>query len=512
MNAARLALDSLERYGEYPAIRFEGSLHTNLDQERLAGRIAAVLLDHGIGPGDRVLVMMPNRPSIFAAFQGVWKIGAVILPVMPQLGPTEVRYLLENSEATAALTAPVVAPVVGEAAAAVETLRHHLVLGETSVSKAEDVSGAVESAVPVQSLVDRADDDLALLLYTSGTTGRPKGVMLSHRNLLWTANSITSMVQMPPQMRILHFLPMAHSYGVLMMCAGFVKGMVATLMVQWNTQEVFENLERFQIQRLSVVPTMLTYMLDFPERDRYDLSHLAWVWSGGAALATEVCAEFERVFKCEVKDGYGLTESTACATAYSDEDSYRPGSCGRAVPGVKVTVMDDDGRLLDAGEWGEVCISGPNLMKGYWHDDDSTAAARRGAWLLSGDVGYLDEDGFLYITDRKKDLIIKGGENISPREIEEALYEHPAISEVAVAPVPHPVYGDDIWAAVVRKPGIEVDEKELRAHTAEFVTKFKLPSRFVFFEALPKNAVGKILKREIRDQFAATQREEGDRA
>ncbi len=503
MNAAQLALDSLEHFGEYPAIHFAGETYTNLDQAKLAGRIASVLDEQGVGPGDRVLVMMPNRPAIFAAFQAVWKIGAVILPAMPQLGPVEVRYLLENSEAKVALTAPEVTAVVAEAAAGVESLKRLLVLGESSVRAAVDITEGVESATELEGLVDRADDDLALLLYTSGTTGRPKGVMNTHANLLFTASSLTTMVEIPPQTRILHFLPMAHSYGVIMMCAGFVKGMVATLMVQWNTEEVFRNLEHFKIQRLSVVPTMLTYMLDYPDRDRYDLSHLSWVWSGGAALANEVRVEFERTFDCVVKDGYGLTESTSMGTAYSDTDVFHPGSCGRPVPGVEVAVMDDDGVSLGAGEWGEVCLKGPNLMRGYWRNEEATAAARRGEWLLTGDIGYLDEDGFLHITDRKKDLIIKGGENISPREIEEALYEHPAISEVAVVPVPHPVYGDDIWAAVVLKPDREVEEDELRTHAARYVTKFKLPSRFVYLEELPKSAVGKILKRELRDQFSA---------
>lgn len=498
MNAAQLAVDSLARFGVHDAVRFEGKTRTNEEQELLACKLAAVLRARGVGPGDRVVVMMPNCPEIFCAFQAVWKIGAVILPVMPQLGPREVGYLLEDSGAKVALVAPVLAPVVDAARSAAPRCEALLSLGPAEVAGATDVTDEVAAAEPIDSLVDRAGDDLALLLYTSGTTGRPKGVMLTHDNILWSSEQIGGMAEMPEGMPILHVMPMAHSFGVLMMCVGFVKGFEATVMVRWDTRQVFENIERHRIERMGMVPTMLTYLLDFPERERFDIASLNWVWSGGAALANEVRVDFEREFDCTVRDGYGLTESTAVATAYSDSDGYRAGSCGRAVDGVEVAVMDDDHNRMPAGTPGEVCIRGRNVMKGYWGSAEATAEAVRDGWLHSGDIGVMDADGFLRITDRKKDLIIKGGENISPREIEEALYEHPAISEVAVVAVPHRKYGDDIWAAVVFKPGAAASEEELHAHTAGFVTRFKIPSRFVAQAELPKNAVGKIMKREVR--------------
>ena len=505
MNAAQLAIDSLARFGVYDAVRFGGATRTNEEQELLARKLAAVLRSRGVATGDRVVVMMPNCPEIFCAFQAVWKLGAVILPVMPQLGEREVGYLLEDSGAKVALVAPALAPVVDAARRDGSTCEALLSLGPVETGEACDIAAELEAAAPLDILVDRAGDDLALLLYTSGTTGRPKGVMLTHDNILWSSQQIAGMAEMPEGMPILHVMPMAHSFGVLMMCVGFVKGFEATLMVRWDTRQVFENIERYRIERLGMVPTMLTYMLHFPERERYDTSSVNWVWSGGAALANEVRVDFEREFACTVRDGYGLTESTAVATAYSDSDDYRTGSCGRAVDGVEVAVMGDQHNRLPAGTAGEVCIRGRNVMKGYWGKREATAETVRDGWLHSGDIGTLDADGFLRITDRKKDLIIKGGENISPREIEEAIYEHPAISEVAVVAVPHRKYGDDIWAAVAFKPGAAASDEELRAHTAGFVTRFKIPSRFVVQPDLPKNAVGKILKREVRERLLRQQ-------
>lgn len=506
MNVGRLALDALDRYGEYTALHFAGHSYTNLDRARWATSLAAVLREHGVGPGDRVMVMMPNCPEVTGAFQAIWKLGAVIVPVTPQLGPKEVRYLLEDSEAPWVITSPLLADRVAEASSGLPSFRELLVTGPSDVDSAQDLSPGIaeaEGTQPLDALVDRSDDDLALLLYTSGTTGHPKGVMLSHGNMTSNARSVAaSNPSIEPHEVSLHVLPLSHSFGVLMMNLGFIFGSVSALLPHFDPTTALENIERYRVRRMSVVPTMLTYLLRHPERDKFDTSSLAKVASGGAALPNDLRVEFERVFDCEVRDGYGMSECAPSATGYREGDEYRPGSVGRAIQDVEVAILDDDDRELPRGEWGEICIRGPNVMKGYLNKPEATEEALRNGWLHSGDIGYMDEDGFVYITDRKKDLIIKGGENISAREIEEAIWEHPAVAECAVIGVPDATYGEDLCAVVVLKPGASADEDEIRARAAEAVTRFKVPSRVVFVDDLPKSPIGKILKKELRRGLA----------
>jgi len=246
---------------------------------------------------------------------------------------------------------------------------------------------------------------------------------------------------------------------------------------------------------------MLVYLLNHPERARYDLSSLTWIVSGGAALPERLRQQTEQILKCRVDQGYGLSESASVATGYETGQPYRPGSAGVAQPGVQIRIVGDRDQPLLAGTAGEICLRGPNIMSGYWRDPEATKETLKNGWLHTGDIGYLDEDGYLFITDRKKDLIIKGGENISPREIEEVLYGHPAVVEAAVVGVPDPVFGEEICAVLQLKSGVEVTEQEVQIHVAQYVTKFKVPSRVVFQSMLPKNVNGKILKYKIRAQL-----------
>ena len=509
MNVGKLSLDNLEKFGTYTHLHYGGRGYTNEETLTYAAALAEVLEARGIGVDDQVMVMMPNSPVVLAAFQAAWKIGAVIIPVTPQLGAPEVRYMLEDSEAKVVLTAPVLAPLLQQAAEGLAGAPNLLVVGGTDVTGATDIEGEIEARIgqgPPDRLAERDDGDLALLLYTSGTTGHPKGVMLTHGNMYSNAISCYDMnPEIPQGERGLAVLPLSHSYGVLMMNLGLIFGSVNVLLPRFDIKEVFESLQKYEIERFAVVPTMLSYMLNYPERDQYDLSHLERLGSGGAALPNEVRLEFERTFDCEVKEGYGMSECAPSASGYGPEEPYRVGSVGRAIPGVNLSIRNDANEELPRGEAGEICIQGPNVMRGYWNKPEATEDALAGGWLHSGDVGHMDDDGFIYITDRKKDLIIKGAENISPREIEEALHQHPAVAEVAVVGVPNERFGEDIWAAVVVRHGQSVEEDELRAHTAEFVTKFKIPTRFVFRDELPKNPTGKIQKRAIREDLASLQ-------
>ncbi|HEV2690013.1 MAG TPA: AMP-binding protein, partial [Bryobacteraceae bacterium] len=296
--------------------------------------------------------------------------------------------------------------------------------------------------------------------------------------------------------------PLTHVYGVLMQNLANGWGISTVLLPRFDPTRVLEAIERFKIQYMPVVPTMLVYLLNHPERHRYDLSSLTRITSGGAALPERLRVDFERTFQCRIHQGYGLSESASVATSYEVEQAYRPGSAGQAVPGVEIRILDDHDQPLPPRSIGEICLAGPNISAGYWRDSSASREALRNGWLHTGDVGYLDEEGYLFITDRKKDLIIKGGENVSPREIEEALYLHPAIAEAAVVGVPDVVYGEEIWAVVQLKPGASATEDEVRQHVARYVTRFKVPARVVFQAELPKNSNAKILKRAIREQLA----------
>lgn len=498
MNAVRLALDNLDRYGEYTKVYFDGAGFTNAHMVGFARSLATILREHGVQAGNHVAVMMPNTPEVEGAFQAAWLLGAVITPITPQLGVPEVSYMLADAGITAILTSPKLAERVAEAAAHAPSVRHIFTFGDTEVPGTTNVLRLVSQAPQHQDVATKAEGDLALLLYTSGTTGHPKGVMLSHANLISGTEAIVRKNPGIARQVLLHPLPLSHVYGVLIMNLCNRWGWTSVLMPHFETKKAFELIEKYKANRISVTPTMLVYMINFPERTKYDTSSLTMVSSGGAALLDPVRLEFQELFHCKVMQGYGLSESAAVATGYEQSETYRPGSVGQSLPGIEVAILDGKGNLLPPDEAGELAVSGPNVMLGYWNKTDATATALAGGWLLTGDIGHKDADGYIYITDRKKDLIIKGGENISPKEIEEALQSHFAVAEVAVFSYPDKTFGENVGAAVVLRSGMTTTDEELRAHCAQFVTKFKLPATFVYMDALPKSPNGKILKRELK--------------
>ena len=500
-NLARLELENFERFGTYTRLIFEDRSYTNADELRYAGALARVLHDYGVRRNDRVAVMLPNSPEMTAAFQAVWTLGATIIPVIPQWTAGEVAHILRNAEPVVALTIPPIAPRLEQANAEAKILKHLLVFGYSEVSSAENILNAVSAAPPIETPADTLPSDLAALLYTSGTTGNPKGVMLTHQCLAaaWEGTYL----QNPNVERgvMLDALPLTHVYGIVVQNIANRWGLTTVLMRQFDPVKVLEAIERHKVRYLPGVPTMFMYLLGHPERTKYDLSSLFRITSGGAPLPEKLREQCEQIFHCRVDQGYGLTESGAVATGYEIERPYRPGSAGVATPGVQISIVDDKNQPVPPRIKGEIWLKGANIMAGYWNDPVATKEILQDGWLHTGDVGFLDEEGYLFITDRKKDLIIKGGENISPREIEEALYLHPAVAEAAVIGVPDAVYGEEIWAVLQLKTGAHAVEEELRLHVARYVTKFKVPSRVIFQSALPKNPSGKILKQRLRSEL-----------
>jgi len=501
MNAAQLSLDNIERFGEYTSTWFEGRSYTNVELYRFACRFAETLRQHGVESGDGVVVMMLNSPAVNAAFIAIWKLGAVIIPVTPMWNAREVRYVLEDSGASFAITSPELAARLKEASSELPDFREVLCIGETG--DATNIEAEIESASEFAPLIDREANDLAMLLYTSGTTGNPKGVMLSHDNMIFVADALYERNASVGPIRSLSVLPMSHVYGVLMMNLGYRMGNSSTILKHFDAGKVLALIESFKVQRLAFVPTMLTMLINHPDREKYDYSSLQTVGTGGAPLAESTRLEFERLFNCKVKQGYGLSETAGALTTYYADENYRVGSVGRAMIGFEICAMDFSNNILPAGEIGELCTRGRHIMLGYLNKPEATRDTIIDGWLHTGDIGYVDADGYVFITDRKKELVIKGGENISPREIEEGLYGHPAIAEAAVFGIPDEIFGENLAAAVVLRAGHSLAEDELKNFIGSYVTKFKVPAKIIFMEALPKGPSGKILKRAIRDQVVS---------
>ncbi len=502
MNVAGLALDNIDKYGEYVSTYFEGDSFTNVERYRHACRLSAVLIEHGVKPGDRIVVMMLNSPDVTAAFTAIWKVGAVIIPITPMWNAREVHYVIEDSGAKLVITSPELASRLKEASHGIAGFREVLVIGETGEPGTVNIQNEIEQAEPYEPVTDQEPDDLALLLYTSGTTGNPKGVMLSHENLLFITDSVYQLNEHLPQVRGMQVLPLSHVYGILIMNLGAMMGSCGRILKHFDAREVLKTIEELKVERLSVVPTMLTLMINHPERENFDTSSLVQVSSGGAPLQEATRLEFSKLFNCRVVQGYGLSETSGALTGYHPDGEYRLGSVGPALPGVEICVMDFENKILPPRATGEICSRGPHIMQGYYNNPEATKSAIIDGWLHTGDVGYLDEDGFVYITDRRKDLVIKGGENISPREIEEGIYLHPAVAEAAVFGIPDAVYGEALMATIVLKPGQSLTEEEIRKHISGYVTKFKVPDRIVFLDSLPKNPSGKILKRTLKEQYS----------
>lgn len=501
MNIAQLTLDGIEQFGEYESWNFQGEWHSNVQIMEGGCRLATVLAERGVKPGDRVVVMMMSCMEVPKAFHAIARLGAVAVPIMPQLIPREINYIVENSGAETVLTSPMLTPNVAAAVEGIEGFRQILVFGESGVAGARDISADAESAELHSDIHGTGEDDLAVIIYTSGTTGHPKGVMLTHGNLIRNIHATARIFDGTPLERSLMLLPMSHVYGMMLMNISVVLGGQTVLLAVFEPEKVLQAIEEFRIERCSLVPAMQVALIHHPTREKYDLSSLKYVTAGSAPLTEEVRSRFSELYDCRVTDGYGQSEATCVVSGYSLDMDPVPGSAGPPIPGVELCVQDDNNQQLPVGTTGEICVRGPNVMKGYWKNPEATAATVIDGWLHSGDIGHIDENGFVYITDRKKDMIIKGGENISPREIEEAIIKMPEVAEVSVYAVPDEKFQEEIAATVVRMPGTEVTEQQIRSAAASYVTKFKVPKYVTFTDELPRNSNGKILKRTLREQW-----------
>jgi len=500
MSLAHLAEESLDKYGEYVALAFEGRRYTNLDQQREASRLAHALRRLGVGEGDRVVVLLPNCPEVTQSYGAILKCGGVIVPVIFLLGDREVAHILADSEAKVVITATDMLGKVEAQIGVLPTLHHVLLVDGGGDGKTRSVAAETAGEPDAFPTVDRRPGDLAVILYTSGTTGVPKGVALSHDNLESNARAAASLNELGRDEWAVAVLPLSHSYGLTVMNAGHILGSRAALLRWFHPEAVLQTIQEFRAVSMSAVPTMLVYLLNYPEADRFDTRSMR-VWGSGAApLPVEIVEPFERKFGGRILEGYGLTEASPVVSAHRLSGPRKIGSVGRAIPGVEVSIQDDLDRPLPAGELGEVCVRGRNVMVGYYRNPEETARTVRAGWLHTGDMGRLDHDGFLFIVERKKDLIIRGGFNIYPREVEEVLYAHPKVAEAAVVGMKDPLMGEDVLAFVVLRSGERASAEEIGAFCEGRLARFKCPKQIRFVDSLPKSPIGKILRKELRTQ------------
>ncbi len=490
MNLATIVTESAERAPDKVAVKLDDIELSYRFLEGATTHIAGLLHERGFSAGDRVGIMLPNVPYFPVCYFGVLRAGGVVVPMNVLLKRREVAFYLGDSGARLLFAWHGFAE---DAEAGAREAGAECVLVEPG--KFEQLVGAAQ---PRTELVERADDDTAVILYTSGTTGTPKGAELTHANLLGNCEAARSLFDLGSEGVTLGALPLFHSFGqTCAMNATLWGGGTLTLIPRFDAAKALEIIERDRVNVFEGVPTMYSAMLHAPERERFDTSTLEVCASGGAALPVELLKGFEEAFNCKILEGYGLSETSPVASFNHPDRERKAGSIGTPIRGVEMKIVDEHGAELPVGEVGEIAVRGPNVMKGYWNRPDATAEVLRDGWLRTGDLAKVDEDGYFFIVDRKKDMIIRGGYNVYPREIEEVLYEHPAVREAAVVGVPHDELGEEIGAAVALKEGSAATADELRDYVKGQVAAYKYPRAIWFVDELPKGPTGKILKREI---------------
>jgi long-chain acyl-CoA synthetase len=490
MNLAEMLPRSAAAYPQRTAIKLD-DVELNYAFLDHASKLAAGFLrDRGVGPGDRVAISLPNVPYFPVVYYGIIRLGAVAVPLNVLNKSREVTYYLKDSASKLLFVWHDFAGE-GEPGAAEAGV-------EAVVVKPGEFEQLLGAAEPFDDMAARAPVDTAVILYTSGTTGQPKGAELTHDNLARNAQVSRELFGVREDTVILGGLPLFHTFGqTCCMNVSVSSGATLSLIPRFDPAKALEIIERDKVTIFEGVPTMYGAMLHCAERERYDTSTLEVCASGGSAMPVELLKGFEKAFKCTVLEGYGLSETAPVASFNARDRERKPGSIGTPVAGVEMKVVDDDDNDLAPGEVGEIVIRGHNVMKGYLNRPDATAEALRGGWFHSGDMGRVDADGYFFIVDRKKDMIIRGGYNIYPREIEEVFYEHPAVREAAVVGLPHDEYGEEVGAAVSLKQGASATQEELRSFVKERVASFKYPRHVWIVDDLPKGPTGKILKREI---------------
>jgi len=475
-----------EQSPDAPAVADDRTDLNNTQFLAAVRRAAATLRTHGVSAGDVVAIMLPNTADFVVALFAAWRLGATVTPINPSLVAAEVAYQVDDADANVLI----VEPSPDSSPAPVVLTTSELKAGEPVVD-----AGAVE----------QSDDALALLIYTSGTTGRPKGVMLDHANLNAMCGMVIDAFALTSADRSLLILPLFHANGIV---AGTLSPLIAggstVIAGRFSPKTFFDRVEQSRPTYFSAVPTIYTMLCDLPADVRPDTSSVRFAVCGAAPASVELLDTFESRYRVPIVEGYGLSEGTCASTGNPLDGVRKAGTVGIPLPGQQIRIVDADGQDVPHGEAGEVLVSGPNVMRGYLNRPEETAKTIVDGWLYTGDVGRLDEDGYLVLVDRAKDMIIRGGENIYPKEIETLVYQLPGVAEAAVVGRANPLYGEVPVLFVSLNSGVDLTTDRVDEHLRGSLSKYKLPVEITILHDLPKNPVGKIDKPKLRQLTAET--------
>jgi long-chain acyl-CoA synthetase len=500
MNAAEPLARSARHLPTAPAILFEGRAITYRQLLDQVVRAAAGLLAQGVQPGDRVALMLPNIPAFIVAYEACQWIGAISVSLNVMLTTDELRYVLQDSGTHVVFTTErlfgALAPLVDEGIVRLD----RVVCCEGAIAHTASLN-ELGAGIPTPPLRKSEPTDAAAILYTSGTTGRQKGATLSVGNIAFNTSMTRHYLRIAPSDRLLLFLPLFHVFGQdFIMHSAFASGAAVVLHQRYDPEAILVSIQQDGVTMFFAVPTIYIGMLTAGV-PLQRMRSVRYFFSAAATMPEEIAQRWREAYDRPIFEGYGLTETSPFAS-YNHEWEYRPGSVGTAVDATELRIVDPDDREVSSGTWGEICMRGPHVMLGYWNRPAESADVLRGGWFHSGDVGYMDDDGYVYIVDRTKDMINSAGFKIWPREVEEVLYQHPAVAECAVYAAPDPLKGEVAEAAVVLRGGSAVSAEDLEAYCRAHLAAYKTPRAFEFVASLPKSATGKILKRELRSRAA----------
>jgi long-chain acyl-CoA synthetase len=480
------------------ALIFEDRRFTYQQLNLMANRMANGLQELGVTKGDRVALFLPNIPEFIIAYLGTLKLGAIAVSLNVMLKSSEVRFILNDCTAKVLITTEELSQQVPKTD--VPELQH-ILIAEGKASKQRSLDYLLAKAASELSAVEMESGDPAAIIYTSGTTGFPKGATLSHRNIISNMFAQNRCCAMKPEDRLLLFLPLFHCFGQnAILNAGLNMGATIVLQRRFIPEQVVEAVNAEKITMFFGVPTVFIKLLDL---DLNQLSSIRYCFSAAAPMPVEIAQRWQEKLGWIIHEGYGLTETSPCA-CYNHNSKYKFGSIGTPIDNVAMKIVNAEGQELPPGEIGEIAIKGSNVMLGYWNRPLETAKVLKNGWFHTGDLGSMDEDGYFYIVDRLKDTINVSGFKVYPAEVENVLYQHPAVAEVAVYGIPDPLKGETVNANIVLKYGYTITEADIAAFCAVRIATYKVPKCFKFVAAIPKNPTGKVLKRMLREEQITT--------